>query len=410
MQCPLCGKQDTVTVIRLEAYPAYIKPVPDRLMNEVPLKDLIIDLCETCGLIFQQYPPDKELLDKIYKINYAAYQSPFESGIGSGRTKEYFSFIERSVDFRSIKDALEIGCFDGYLLSIIKDKFAVDVIGCDPSAGAEIAGRSNIKVVKDYFSPALFDNSKFGLVILRGLLEHVVGAKIFIGEVKKILKPGGYIAIEVPDVIYTLENVVVGDFFHEHVSYFSELTVNQLFASVGFKPVTLETSGGYIKAVFKNALTESQVSDVQTVAEKEVGNLNTLFERYNKNISRFGDEIIAIKGGWEESGSDVFIYGAGGHTVGYLYRVSDLINIKGVFDGDVAKIGKYLPKYNLRVYPKEHIAKISPKVVVIVSSKVYQDEIIDYLKPYMSNELKIIKLYPRTEVLGLTGAGYDNCR
>ncbi len=398
MPCPICGQTHTSIMMKLEAYPAYIKPVPEELTGEVPLKDLIIDLCENCGLIFQRYPPDKELLDRIYKINYAAYHSPFESGIGSEKAREYFNFLERSIDFHSVGNVLEVGCYDAYLLSLIRDKYPVAVVGCDPSIGAEIARKFNIKVIKEYFSPALF-NDKFDLVVLRGLLEHVVGPKSFIREITKIMKPGGYVAIEVPDVSYTLANIVVGDFFHEHVTYLGEFTVGQLFESAGFELIILENSDGYIKAIFKYALTESQESGVKTLARKEVKRLKDLFDRYNRNIYRFRDELIVIKEDWVEQGLDIFIYGAGGHTIGYLYRVSDLINVKGILDGDIAKFGKYLPKYNLRVYPKEHVAKICKNSVVVVSSKVYQDEIIDYLKPYTSDGLRIVKLYPRTELV-----------
>ena len=49
---------------------------------------------------------------------------------------------------------LEIGCFDGYIISKLKKTFH-NVFGCDPSPGAEIGKNKGLKI-KEIFIQEIF--------------------------------------------------------------------------------------------------------------------------------------------------------------------------------------------------------------------------------------------------------------
>jgi SAM-dependent methyltransferase len=367
-------------------------------LGKVPSRPLNILLCPRCGFVYQDidYPPEE--LSRIYEEIYASYHSPARGGIGSSLARAFLHFMEGAMDLRG-KRVLEIGCFDGYLLALLRDLHGCRVIGCDPSPGAAIARDQGIEVIRDYFSPGLL-RERYDLVILRGVLEHIEDPVGFLDRVKEVLSVGGSLAIEVPNVEYSLEKGVLGDFFHEHLSYFTGHTLEECLEKAGFSPAALTISGPYLQAIFGvSAGDGGWGGDVPD--ENEVAKIRCLFQEYNRNIGRLVAQLRAILA--PLAGASVYLYGAGGHTTGLLARTSDFLRPAGVIDGDPAKEGKYIPGFDVPVFPKAVIRELDPpESVILVSSKIFQDEIVEELRPFIQEGLRVITLYDNVEYVKKT--------
>ena len=115
---------------------------------------------------------------------------------------------------------MEIACFDGYILSKLQ-KLGWDVYGCDPSQITKNAVKmfGEERIVNDFFTKETFPPGSFDVIIFRNLLEHLYDIHEFIQTVFQVLKPGGKIFIDVPNVKALLDVGGFGTFFHQHISY-----------------------------------------------------------------------------------------------------------------------------------------------------------------------------------------------
>ncbi len=393
MICPICHSCDGYAALKYDKYPLYIKPVPKEVIEFVPLKPLAIIVCNSCGHVYQDVNVSPVELASIYEVVYASYHSPAVSGIGSSLAKEFLLFLEKNISLAQ-KNVLEIGCYDGYFLTLLRDLHACHVIGCDPSPGAEIAHQMNITVYKKYYSPRLF-KEKFDFVVLRGVLEHIQDPIPFLKEVSCVIEKNGLVVIEVPNVIYSLKNGVIGDFFHEHISYFTNDSLKKCLIHSGFNVIIVDNSSYYIRMIAeKTTITENRTDNSDSV--KIIPMLKHMFEDFNELTDKMANDLqSALK---QFSGKTIYLYGGGGHTLGLLSKTQNFLKPLGVIDGDPSKEGKYIPGFNILVYSRTVLDRIDcENTIIIVSSKIFQSEIVESLKDYILKGLQVITLYPKVE-------------
>lgn len=86
---------------------------------------------------------------------------------------------------------LEIGCGEGLLLDLLRQKGFLNVKGIEPSKSASIrAKQRGLNVINSYFDESMI-NEKFDLVIMSHVLEHINDPSIFISKIASILNPKG---------------------------------------------------------------------------------------------------------------------------------------------------------------------------------------------------------------------------
>lgn len=187
IDCPICSSIDHDEVYQKEY----------RLWNEGKMflwvSHLVI--CKDCGMIFTNPQPTETIIEWFYA-----------SDIRFGKQSDYFrksqiSFLKENTtaDCRTIFD---IGAFNGTFLNMAREKGYI-VSGIEPSEEAVNDARKlfDLKIVKGFFGGNFvksFD-SKFDIVTIRHVLEHVRDPITFLKLVIKITEPGKYIFIEVPD-------------------------------------------------------------------------------------------------------------------------------------------------------------------------------------------------------------------
>ncbi len=96
---------------------------------------------------------------------------------------------------------LDIGCYDGTLGKLLIDK-ENEVYGIEINKEvAEIAKQKGLEVkIKDVESSFCFENNFFDVVVAGEIVEHVLDTDFFIDEIKKVLKPNGFLILSTPNV------------------------------------------------------------------------------------------------------------------------------------------------------------------------------------------------------------------
>lgn len=175
------------------------------------------------------------------------------------------------------KKILDIGCGEGYMLFRLKDKFD-ELYGLDvaPSrlkeAEAKIKESDPSKASKFRFvegnadDPLPFPNDFYDVITCIAVMEHVFDIFSLVKEMYRVLKPGGYIIAEVPNIAYLKHRIsmllgllpVTSSPYNwkevgwdgGHIHYFTMKRLCQLFESQGFR--IEEKSGSGFLAKFRN--------------------------------------------------------------------------------------------------------------------------------------------------------------
>ncbi len=154
---------------------------------------------------------------------------------------------------------LDIGCWDGYLLERIREAglyqelYGVDIV---PESVETVRSKGfQAEVVDLNRDPLPFPDEYFDGVTMLAVLEHVFDPYAVIREVHRVLRPGGELVIDVPNVA-SLTNrlrILFGrlpvtstdtGWDGGHLHYFTKHALDRFLARQGFEIVARKTSGG----------------------------------------------------------------------------------------------------------------------------------------------------------------------
>ena len=159
----------------------------------------------------------------------------------------------------------------------------------------------------------------FDLVILNSVLEHIRDLDDSLEAMRNLLKPGGLIWIEVPDVtrFAELTSVAFQQFSMEHINFFSSTSLTNVMRKNGFEVEAIWQNTRQLEAIQDPALSTlyrrdekfSNISDPSVDNKTGQALLEYLECSYqvDGNVLKKIDEIV-------KSGQSIIVWGVGTHT------------------------------------------------------------------------------------------------
>ena len=191
-------------------------------------------LCKHCGSIYISYSPANRL-EKYFSEEYDISEEVQNCQIVlSGTRQEKHSVIHQSLlsfcnDLPSKGNFLEIACGNGMLSSKFADEHPKwDSVAVDPSVDSGTQVSSNVKFIRDFFDPTLFDGRKFDVIIAHGILNRTPTLKM-LEDITSIANQNALISLE----IVTLENSIFAPYIWDHSYTFLEETFCEYLNSCG---------------------------------------------------------------------------------------------------------------------------------------------------------------------------------
>ena len=141
---------------------------------------------------------------------------------------------------------LEIGCATGYFLQAARDDFGFDVFGVelDEESSQFAREKRGLDVRTTILEEAGFPENMFDVVYMRVVLEHIRKPRDLLQEIHRIMRRGGLIVIEVPNVDGLIYKFVgereVCVFGFEHVNFFSDKTLTSVLKKTGFETIEIK--------------------------------------------------------------------------------------------------------------------------------------------------------------------------
>ena len=152
--------------------------------------------------------------------------------------------------------ALDLGCGDGRLTASLR---AGAVTAADVSSVA--LRRANARLAEAEIAairpdePLPFVDGEFELVLCTETIEHVRDVQLFLSEIRRVLRPGGGLALTTPahDRRTALRLLVRGfesgfDPLSPHLRFFTRRSLARLLDAMGFEVVSIKRRRGTLLA------------------------------------------------------------------------------------------------------------------------------------------------------------------
>lgn len=150
---------------------------------------------------------------------------------------------------------LEVGCSTGEMLLAAKESFAVFGVEAD-ALSSRIASERGVQCFNGALADAQIAGEKladasFDVAALYHVIEHFPSPRAEMNELHRILKPGGLLVVETPNIAnvwFRLLGARWRQFIPDHVFFFSPQTIRRLCDETGFEIVELRNVGKAMSA------------------------------------------------------------------------------------------------------------------------------------------------------------------
>ncbi|MGH6631518.1 MAG: class I SAM-dependent methyltransferase, partial [Burkholderiales bacterium] len=140
---------------------------------------------------------------------------------------------------------LEIGSSTGEMLDAASRSF--NAVGVEPDeANWRIAQTRGLDCRNSTLIDARFPGAYFDVAASYHVIEHVPSPRAELRELHRIVKPGGWLAMETPNIAniwYRLLGARWRQFIPDHIYFFTPLTFRRLCEESGFEVVELRSVG-----------------------------------------------------------------------------------------------------------------------------------------------------------------------
>jgi 2-polyprenyl-3-methyl-5-hydroxy-6-metoxy-1,4-benzoquinol methylase len=257
--------------------------------------DLIIQMCESCGLVQQRdIPSDHELRSYYshhYRSDYKKTHVPKLKYIyRAGRAAKHrldFLCQAQGLSFPPGAKWLDIGAGGGEVVYAARQR-GFDAQGLEPNEGYSDFARQHYDVVVRTSHLDQIQGEKYDIVSLFHVLEHMPSPMVAFDKLASLMNESGTLIIEVPNIEQS-DASPANIFFKAHLFYFSAATLIAC-ASRHFEPVVISKTGN-LTVIFKKRSGESAV----VLPEKR--DLEALIERLNR---KGWIEYLTVGGGWRK--------------------------------------------------------------------------------------------------------------
>lgn len=352
-QCPICQSKNITNFLNLKNSPIlqnilFLTQEHAKSANKI---DVNFEYCSHCHFVFNaEFEDDKVEYSEKYD------NSQLASSTYLKYIEDLVSNIIKDCKLKSTSRMLEIGCGNGYFLSMLqKQGNFFNLIGYDPAYNGQFGMSKFIK--KAYYDPAA--NDKFDLIILRHTLEGLLNYRDILESIESSMTEESFLYIETVDLDHIIKSHGISLMYHEYARYYSIRSLSILFNKLNIYSVYHLFNDNYLGVLLKKRPTIEAIG-------KNINKINRIIRNYGK----------------------VVIFGIGGRAISFLTNQSlDESVIQFGVDINKEKQGKYIPVTGQLIISPEEAKAFNPELIII-SNLNYLSEI----RALMGHEVKYLTL------------------
>jgi SAM-dependent methyltransferase len=284
--CEVCGDANLKTVIDLGKHPLcddLTRVGSDSVMEEYPI---VIACCPVCKTAHQSYQvPKRTLFPDSYHYR-ARYTADVIKGMRqlADSCKQYRGSLEGVL-------VLDIGCNDGSLLSIFREKGA-KTVGVEPTGAAADAMASGHHVYRDYFATALAEqilaeHGQPDIITFTNVFAHIEDLPSLLKALKILMGERTLLVIENHYLGAVVERYQFDTFYHEHPRTYSLTSFKHIANTLEAKIASVEFParyGGNIRVLMQKHPETYQIN-------LDLAKIETVEQGFEQGLREMGENI-----------------------------------------------------------------------------------------------------------------------
>lgn len=397
-KCRACGSSDLVQFLDLGKQ--YLSDF--REDNTKPPKyPIVAVLCMDCKLVqLKHTTPQTEMYHDRYG---------FKSGVSESIKRDLDSIVVHAFQYKNDPQTwLDIASNDGTLLSFVPRniyRVGVDPVGflCD-----EAEQHADL-IVNDYFKERSVPNIQtiggFDVVTSVSCFYDMPDPSQFVQDVKAVMNDKGVWVIQQNYLLTTMELSAVDNFCHEHVEYYTLLSLENLLERFGLEVNEVYLSmvnGGSIRTIVSKRGTFPVDESVEKQRTVELDSGVDDVDSYIRFADSVGTELNKLRhtvSDLKAQGKTIAILAAStrGATIWQSAEIGpDLVDY--AIERNPAKVGKMFSSVGIPIISEEEARKLKPDYM-IVGPWFFADEIKEREAEYLKDGGAFIVPLPKVEIV-----------
>ncbi len=385
--CRFCSAPLTRTLVDLGMSPlceSFVAPEDENKVEAFyPLHARVCDVC------FLVQVDEFVRPDNIF-TEYAYFSSFSDSWLAHAR--RYVDMVTDRLSLGPSSKVVELASNDGYLLQYFVQK-GIPTLGIDPALNcAEAALAKGVETLtimfgRDTAPEVVAEHGHADLLIGNNVLAQVPDLNGFVAGMKILLAPHGVVTMEFPHLQRLMDENQFDTIYHEHFSYFSLLTVEQVFAAHGlvlFDVEEIPTHGGSLRIWARHAEDGSRpvgprVHELRAREEAAGFRDPARYASFTEQVRETKRRVLEFLIDARRGGKSVAGYGApgkGNTLLNYCGIRTDFLDY--TVDRNPYKHGRFTPGTHIPIYPPERIFETKPDYLFILPWNL-KDEIIEQM-------------------------------
>ena len=369
--------------------------------------DFSVYMCKKCSHLQL-----KTIINKEYTWN----NYFFETGKKMINNNHYEKYVDSVFKFyrKKIRNVLDIGSNDGFLLKIFKMRKVPFILGIDASAKiSELANKNNIRTINGYFnlksSKEIAKNysKKFDIITANNVFGHNADLPSFAKGVKNLMNDESIFVTEISYAPTILKkNYFLGTVFHEHTSYHSLTPLKYFLEKLNLKIIKCEANelqGGSLvcfisksNSIFK---VDKSVSKILKQEKKDgfsnpkkikkyLLKLETLKKNLHKKINKI----------YQKKEKKIFAFGSSVSSTTFFSYFNLTGKIDFIIDDNPSKQGRYHACGATPIYPSSYLNKLKDHYGIIFAWE-HNSKIIKRFSKFISKNSGFIQLFPKVKII-----------
>lgn len=379
--CRLCGSDHLANILPLPATPAGDHYVPqEKLCEAQPTFPLDVLLCTDCG---------QSQLAAVVLPGFLYGSYTYRTSVSLGLAQHFQDYADDLVARLSLPEGslvVDIGSNDGTFLNGFT-RHGLRLLGVDPaSTVAQEAIARGIPTINRFFSPEtareiMASHGSARLITANNVFANIDDLESFVAGVALLLDERGAFVFETGYWLDLVNNRVIDNIYHEHLSYFSVAPLARFFARHGLvltDVVHSSSKGGSIRGIVRrmeSGATPSGKVEAMLSAERAFGlhdpaSYKPLESLLSDLQNKFGHLVAECQ--LHEKTLAGFGASVGVTTLLYALGLND--NISFLVDDNPLKQGLFSPGGHIPVLAPQALYDKTPDYVILFPWR-YRDTI-----------------------------------
>ncbi|MBU1199357.1 MAG: class I SAM-dependent methyltransferase [Nanoarchaeota archaeon] len=394
--CSVCKEEKVKVLLDFGMQPVcnrFLKK-PEEVKGEYK-HSLMIGQCLTCGSIqvVNSFPVAELKPEHTWIVRYAEPEEHLDNLADK---------IANLAGLNPESKFLGISFKDVSLIERMKHKGFENVHCLDTKKDLLITEIAGVESVQDKFTveksrELVKKHGRYDIIIARHILEHVYSPKDFMDSLKELLKPEGYIIIEVPgcDQAFELFDYTIP--WEEHTLYFTRQSFKHFFGFAGLNIESFEEIDYPLESsliVIARLKKKQNVSDSSLFPTKDfLSKELELGDAFAKGFSRREKELknyLSDKKG-------VALFGAGHLACSYINFFDIKEQIDFVVDDDPNKKGLFMAGSGIPIFGSGALVEKNIGLCLLSLNPRNEDKVIQKNQAFINNKGIFLSIFPSSK-------------